>query len=521
MERPDIDERRWSLRAYFGCLASALGFLHDNSIRHKDIKPQNILIKNNEPCFTDFGLAVDWTEIGHSTTLGPTAMTPRYSAPEVAACEPRNTSSDTWSLGCVFLEVWAVLKGASSKDLLAFTTIDGQLLPYHSRGVQISSLLNRIKALPGTAADSLQSLWIKNMLQREHRERWSMQSVLESILEHGADPCTRYLYIGRCCIDDQESAESVSSYASAEKHEQHIRDGSPSEGTSTAQVTWIVTPPHIIERNSTSQVLCPDEPTSNISPARETRIAFRSGVPKDPRNSSFLQRSYSNTSTRSQPYQVQASDRHDGDSSLCRSAPGSQKETSEYDTIRHDAGYGASQERRDTSHSKDGRFGIESHPSIVDIVRSLARCDGAPHIKTLEVKPNRTDGMTWSPEAKHLLRPLNPKPTYAIDYSRSSRHARHDSQNASARRSFVDMVGDIFRPKQSNEQPAKARRRRKRTIQRDSTARKTEENFDHFNDGEEDIVACDETVPVYDRWQVPVVLSKGRRGFGRTATYVY
>lgn len=33
------------LRSYVGCLCSALGYLHEQQCRHKDIKPQNILIR--------------------------------------------------------------------------------------------------------------------------------------------------------------------------------------------------------------------------------------------------------------------------------------------------------------------------------------------------------------------------------------------------------------------------------------------------------------------------------------------
>ncbi|KAH8719516.1 kinase-like domain-containing protein [Phaeosphaeriaceae sp. PMI808] len=219
MGRPDLSERRWSLRTYFGCLTSALSFLHAENIRHKDIKPQNILIKDNEPYFTDFGLALDWTGVGHSMTYGPTAMTPRYGAPEVAAFEPRNSSSDIWSLGCVFLEIWTVLRGASLKDLAVFTTSEGRILPYHSKDTQISAMISHIEELPGTVSDSLPSTWIKHMLQRDRHSRWSALEILECIQEHATDLETQYLYIGRCCLEDEDAAESVHSWISEDVDE--------------------------------------------------------------------------------------------------------------------------------------------------------------------------------------------------------------------------------------------------------------------------------------------------------------
>jgi hypothetical protein len=105
MELPNINDRLWLLRGFFGCLISAVGFLHDNKIRHKDVKPSNILLRDNDVYLTDFGISVDWTEFGHSTTEGETAGTPRYASPEVAYQQPRGSSSDIWSPGCVFLEM--------------------------------------------------------------------------------------------------------------------------------------------------------------------------------------------------------------------------------------------------------------------------------------------------------------------------------------------------------------------------------------------------------------------------------
>lgn len=94
------------LRCFFGCLCSAVIYLHSENCRHKDLKPGNILIKNDTILITDFGIALDWTELGHDTTTGkPEAYTNAYVAPEVTVAKPRNVSADIWSLGCVFLDM--------------------------------------------------------------------------------------------------------------------------------------------------------------------------------------------------------------------------------------------------------------------------------------------------------------------------------------------------------------------------------------------------------------------------------
>jgi hypothetical protein len=83
------------LRTFFGCLATGLKFLHQHNVRHKAIKPGNILVNSGKVLFTDFGLSLDFTDATGSTTMSMVnGMTPRYCAPEVANYEPRNTISD-------------------------------------------------------------------------------------------------------------------------------------------------------------------------------------------------------------------------------------------------------------------------------------------------------------------------------------------------------------------------------------------------------------------------------------------
>lgn len=79
-------ELKVELRRFFGCLSAGLLYLHENQIRHKDLKPSNILVHGGTVLITDFGTSLDWKDKGNSTTYRmPAAITPRYSASEVLA----------------------------------------------------------------------------------------------------------------------------------------------------------------------------------------------------------------------------------------------------------------------------------------------------------------------------------------------------------------------------------------------------------------------------------------------------
>lgn len=103
------------IREAFGCLCAAMAYLHRQQCRHKDIKPDNILVKQRSVYITDFGIARDWRMLKKSTTTGEIGpVTHAYIAPEVAFHDSRNSSSDIWSLGCVFLDMIVSQKVASN-----------------------------------------------------------------------------------------------------------------------------------------------------------------------------------------------------------------------------------------------------------------------------------------------------------------------------------------------------------------------------------------------------------------------
>lgn len=110
----DEEDVKETLCLGFGCLASAVAYLDHESIRHKDIKPGNILINDRSVLLCDFGNALDWegeydSMITQGESIGERTRT--YMAPEVAGRRQRGQPQDIWSLGCVFLEMANYING--------------------------------------------------------------------------------------------------------------------------------------------------------------------------------------------------------------------------------------------------------------------------------------------------------------------------------------------------------------------------------------------------------------------------
>ncbi|KAF2251918.1 kinase-like protein, partial [Trematosphaeria pertusa] len=104
------------LKQAFGCLAGGLAYMHQLGIRHKDIKPRNILVHEGCVTYADFGFSLDFSELQSSTTNNQPVVSKRYTAPEVLDREPRNSKSDVYALGCVYVDLLSTLTGAADID---------------------------------------------------------------------------------------------------------------------------------------------------------------------------------------------------------------------------------------------------------------------------------------------------------------------------------------------------------------------------------------------------------------------
>jgi serine/threonine protein kinase len=92
-------------------IAGALGALHEVGIFHRDLKPTNVMFREDEsPVLIDFGLAKQAHFQAGLTGTGAIFGTPYYMSPEQGQGDPVDQRSDIYSLGIVFYEMLTMKK---------------------------------------------------------------------------------------------------------------------------------------------------------------------------------------------------------------------------------------------------------------------------------------------------------------------------------------------------------------------------------------------------------------------------
>ncbi|XP_042342447.1 ribosomal protein S6 kinase-related protein [Plectropomus leopardus] len=127
------------VRLFAAELGSALGFLHDLGIMHRDVKMENILLSDQGHLrLSDFGLSRRLKRGGRAFTICGTIL---YMAPEVLSGGPYNHAADWWSLG-----------------IMLFSLVTGEFpVPAEQ---DHTSMLNKVKDFPYVLPDTFSSALI-------------------------------------------------------------------------------------------------------------------------------------------------------------------------------------------------------------------------------------------------------------------------------------------------------------------------------------------------------------------------
>jgi DNA-binding response OmpR family regulator len=134
---------------YVEQIASALRVVHNAGLLHRDLKPPNVMLReNDEVALIDFGLARALDGSTRSTRTGVLRGSPYYMSPEQAQGELLDARSDFYSLGIILYEMLTGRKpytGATAMEVLQ-QHVNSPLPPLPHSLARYEHLLRKLSA---------------------------------------------------------------------------------------------------------------------------------------------------------------------------------------------------------------------------------------------------------------------------------------------------------------------------------------------------------------------------------------
>ena len=186
-----------TLASIIGCLASAIQYLHSQRIRHKDLKPSNVLLSKFRIWLTDFGAATDFSQLSQSETDRGDRGTPKYFAPEVANWLPSGRAADIFSLGCIYLEIVTLICQIPLKELkLLRPAMDSS---FQANLDHVDKWFELLQPTVDRDYRSHLLIEIRRMLNPDPQKRPSAEVLLRHLLH--VDHLGSRVLFGHCCSE--------------------------------------------------------------------------------------------------------------------------------------------------------------------------------------------------------------------------------------------------------------------------------------------------------------------------------